>query len=200
MNNVTKWNEWNEHLSPRYPHEKLIQFMLRRYKPEQRNINVLDLGCGNGVNTKFLAENGFKVYACDISDVGIRKTKELLENHNLKIEDLQVCSIAEINYPEEHFECIVSVGVFDSAGKEEVTKALPLIKKIMKKNAVGFFLFAASDDYRMQNNFMNIYGYNENEVKELFNPVFEKYYLDHYITTYNNQTQKQHDFIVTVFK
>ncbi len=52
------WNEWNNSGGPKYPHEKVIQFVFRNYplpisENEGRRIDVLDLGCGNGVHTHF---------------------------------------------------------------------------------------------------------------------------------------------------
>ena len=37
---------------------------------------VLDLGCGIGNDTLYLTERGFKVIACDYSDVALKHLKE----------------------------------------------------------------------------------------------------------------------------
>jgi len=50
-----------------------------------RNVKVLDLGCGDGRNAIFLAENGFDVRAVDISMAGIEKL-----NHLARIKDLHI--------------------------------------------------------------------------------------------------------------
>lgn len=196
------WNNWNSGFTPKYPHDKLIQFMFRNYHPEERNsIKVLDLGCGSGVNTAFLSRENFKVFATDISPIGVANTKNLLACESLNIESIRVESMANISYPDNFFDCVISIGVFDAAGKGEAFKSIKEIKRVLKVGGKSFIIFAANDDFRMQNNQFNIHGYTEMEVKELLIfSEFEKVYVDHYTTTYLNQTQLQHDYIITLFK
>src|SRR2546426_7636787 len=54
------WNTWNASGGPKYPHEKVIQYCFRNFPPEQRSsVRALDVGCGGGVHTAFLAAEGF---------------------------------------------------------------------------------------------------------------------------------------------
>lgn len=200
MSHLELWENWNRNFAPRYPHNKLIQFILRRYKNNKGNIKILDLGCGSGNNTKFLCEAGFEVYATDFSEEAITNTKNLLNLNNLVLKEIRKERISELSFEKNFFDCIVSVGVFESAGKDETEKCIGKVYNCLKEGGVGFFLFAAKDDFRMQNNFMNLYGYEEHEVREIFGSVFKNFYLDHYITTFNNQKENEHDFIVTAFK
>ncbi len=54
---------------------------------------VLDLGCGEGRNTLFLAENGLDVTAVDISEAGIAKLRHLADQKRLlvaaEVEDMR---------------------------------------------------------------------------------------------------------------
>jgi len=197
-----KWNEWNSSGAPKYPNNKLIQFMLRSYPTEIRNtIKVLDLGCGSGANTVFLAEEGFKTYASDISSVGVEKTKLLIFNKNLRMEEIKLESISKISYSDNFFDCVISIGVYDSAGMIEARKSTKEISRVLKQGGKAFLLFAANDDFRIANNTLNIHGYSDTEVTEMFQTsAFAKVYVDHYRTTYANQTQLQHDYIITLFK
>lgn len=197
-----KWNNWNSGFTPKYPHNKLIQFMFRSYHPKERNaIKVLDLGCGSGVNTVFLSKENFKVFATDISPIGVENTKNLLASERLSIESISIESIANISYPDNFFDCVISIGVFDAAGKTEAFKSIKEINRVLKVGGKSFIVFAANDDFRMQNNQFNIHGYSEMEVKELLAfSEFKKVYVDHYSTTYLNQAQLQHDYIITLFK
>lgn len=47
--------------------------------------NVLDIGCGEGRNALYLAEQGFNVTAIDISAAGIQKLKHFADRKNLQI-------------------------------------------------------------------------------------------------------------------
>jgi len=46
-------------------------------------INIMDLGCGTGRHSIYLAQQGFKVYATDISETGLEITKLKAEKLNL---------------------------------------------------------------------------------------------------------------------
>ena len=48
-------------------------------------VKVLDMGCGEGRNSFFLAENKFDVTAIDSSEKGIEKLTEFAEKENLQI-------------------------------------------------------------------------------------------------------------------
>lgn len=63
---------------------------------------ALDLACGEGKNAVFLAENGWKVDAVDISPVGLRKARKLAKEAGVKINflrtDLDTHPIAKGKY------------------------------------------------------------------------------------------------------
>ena len=63
------------------PH-KLLKEMLRKLEPG----NALDLACGTGRNSLFLAENGWKVTAVDNSAVGVEIARKRAEEKELNIE------------------------------------------------------------------------------------------------------------------
>ena len=46
---------------------------------------VLDVGCGEGRNSIFLAKKGFVVDAFDISQAGVEKAKRIAESHGVKV-------------------------------------------------------------------------------------------------------------------
>ena len=52
---------------------------------KRRNVKrVLDLGCGSGRHTVYLAKHGFEVYGIDISRTGIKMTRKFLLKEKLK--------------------------------------------------------------------------------------------------------------------
>lgn len=203
-NNTNFWNEWNETGGPKYPHEKAIQFVFRNLprEIEKRNqLHVLDLGCGGGVHTAFLLQEGFKVSAVDIAESGIKHTLEKVTAINKKCEFIGVASIHEIAFEPDTFDAVICIGVLDSAGAAISTQAIQKVFTMLKKGGKGIFVFSQFEDYRVallaKNSF---HGYTETEVKQLFNHPWKKLYIDDYITTYENKSRKQHDFLVTVEK
>jgi ubiquinone/menaquinone biosynthesis C-methylase UbiE len=73
------------------------------YTNELKNgYNVLELNAGTGIDAIFLARNGIKVYATDISPEMIARLKEKTERENIEnILDAKVISFDEIDQVEE---------------------------------------------------------------------------------------------------
>src|SRR3954463_8412415 len=86
--------EWNRvfesHAWGKYPSEDLVRFMMRKFggisKSERQAIRVLDLGCGGGANSWFLAREGFQLVAVDGSAKAVERTRRFLETEGLKAE------------------------------------------------------------------------------------------------------------------
>lgn len=202
--NTAFWNEWNETGGPKYPHEKAIQFVFRnlpRVEEKRKQFHVLDLGCGGGVHTAFLLQEGFKVSAIDIAESGIENTIKKITAINKKCEFVGVSSIHDISFAPDTFDAVICIGVLDSAGYQISTQAISKVFTVLKQGGKGIFVFSQFDDYRVnllsQNGF---HGYNESEVKQLFNHPWNTLHIDDYITTYENKSRKQHDFLVTLEK
>lgn len=70
LEDAIKWNQKHlEHPMPETPSTLLVEFL-----PTLLNLEgsrALDIACGNGRNSKFLAQNGFEVDSVDISDVAL---------------------------------------------------------------------------------------------------------------------------------
>ena len=69
-----KWNQKHlEHPMPQSPSDLLVHFMPLLKK--QKYKYALDLACGNGRNSKFLAKNGFECEGVDISDIALQMSE-----------------------------------------------------------------------------------------------------------------------------
>jgi len=195
------WDAWNAQGGPKYPHEKVIQFCFRNYKPEARqNVRALDLGCGSGVHTLFLVSEGFNVTGVDPSESGIANTRRLLEGRQLVADLLRVGAEA-IDFPPESFELIICIGVIDAVGPKLARKAMTRLAGILAKGGRGLFLFASDRDFRIgvEHPFgVQLHGYTRKEVDDLFAETFAEVWIDHYITTYQGGRSEQNDWLVTV--
>lgn len=56
-----------------------------RIMPPDRPLKLLDIGCGEGRNAVFFAQNGYIVSAFDITRSGIEKAKRLADGHKVEI-------------------------------------------------------------------------------------------------------------------
>lgn len=193
------WDTWNEPGGPKYPHEKVIQFCFRNYPPGQRaRVRALDLGCGSGVHTVFLASEGFQVTGTDISEVGISNTRQKLDALGLQAL-LRVEGADALGFPPNSFDLVMCVGVYDCSGLAIAKASLERLQHTLSLGARGLFLFASERDFRVQGeNPLGLHGYTRSEVEELFAHGFAKVSIDHYITTYQGEQLEQNDWLVTL--
>jgi UDP-2,4-diacetamido-2,4,6-trideoxy-beta-L-altropyranose hydrolase len=197
-----KWDIWNQSGGPKYPHEKIIQFIFRSIpKADRPSTRVLDLGCGSGVHTEFLAAEDFETYACDISSIGVQNTFDRLKKKDLTATVWQG-GLAHIPIQENYFDIVISCSVFEAAGLEVLQTSIAEIIRVLKKGGKGFFLFASDQDFRVQgDNSLKLHGFSDLEVEQIFkSQPLELLYIDRYITTFQNQTIQSNDFLVTIQK
>lgn len=91
---------------------------------------ILDLGCGLGYTSTWLARKGAIVTGVDISEVGIRKAKDLAKKMGLSI-DFKVGNADELDYKNE-FDIVFCKGFLHHL--PHVRKSLECYRKYLKKN------------------------------------------------------------------
>ncbi len=86
-----------------------------------KKAKVLDLGCGEGKNSFFLAKNNFDVTAIDISEKGIKKLNEFAQKEKLKIK-ADVSYIKSYLHDCEKFDAIFAMNVLQFIDKKISSK------------------------------------------------------------------------------
>lgn len=202
---IPLWDNWNRSGGPRYPHEKVIQFLFRRFPDtaSRAGCRVLDLGCGGGVNTLFLAREGFEAHASDISPVGVENTRCRLAQAGCSA-TLSVGSVDTIAYPDNYFEALVSIGVLECAGFSLLRLAFSEVVRVLSPGAPAILLFASDLDFRLSgDNPLGLHGFTDAEVLDAAGGVSEQladFWMDRYITTYESQRLQQNEHLVTLVK
>ncbi len=95
--------------------------------------NVLDLGCGTGRYTIFLAKEGFKVYACDLSEKAIEIAKKGLPGVIFK-----KCEMTELAYEDGFFDAVICNQVIQHGMMDDIMKAVSEIERVLKKDGILF--------------------------------------------------------------
>ena len=72
---------------------------------------TLDLCCGTGTNTVYLAEKGFEVTAIDISERATEYAKEKAEHANVKI-NFMTQSFVGLSFEDKAFDFVFDMGCF----------------------------------------------------------------------------------------
>jgi ubiquinone/menaquinone biosynthesis C-methylase UbiE len=110
---------------------KCIQDFIKSYL--SKTDFILDVGCGNGKNIKYLKENNFtNVHGCDIDDDFI---KECAEQHL----NVTKCNILNLPYANNQFDVVLCNGVIHHLQTSEQRKcAIQEILRISKSKSKIF--------------------------------------------------------------
>ena len=100
-------------------------------------LKVLDIGCGEGKDAVYMAQQGCNVSAFDITQSGIRKTKLLAEKRGVEINAF----VADINDFEisEKFDIVYSTGTIQYLFSDRIEAFFEKIKDMV--NVGGYVYF-----------------------------------------------------------
>ncbi len=108
--------------------------------------SLLDVGCGNGTDSFFFAENGFTVTAVDFSESGIEGLNVVAKERGLSI----TSSVGDISktlpYKDGSFDVVyahLSLHYFDDATTKRVFKEM---HRVLKKGGLFFVKCKSVDD------------------------------------------------------
>lgn len=101
--------------------------------------NLLELGCGLGIFSTYLAKKGAIVFGIDISVEAVKAAKMINE---LNGTSCHFCEgdIANLPYGCDTFDCVVGVAVLHHLSKPDVVETMIQVKKILKNGGKAVFL------------------------------------------------------------
>jgi ubiquinone/menaquinone biosynthesis C-methylase UbiE len=112
----------------------------------KKYLHILDLGCGTGRNAFYLAHNGFKVTACDISETGIIIAKKKAEELGFNDIDFDIEDMFDLNYPDGTFDAVLCVWTQGHGLRSDIQKSINEIHRILKPGGMTVSDFVTIDD------------------------------------------------------
>ena len=104
---------------------------IKNWLPEDKNANILDLGCGFGNLLKALQEIGYtNLTGIDVSEEQIVKAKEFNTRINFHCIDL----VSYLRASDKKYDLITAFDVLEHLDKEEVMTTLDLIRNALNEN------------------------------------------------------------------
>lgn len=100
-NGTTAWDD--EETAP-----ATKQLVLQTVQPRQ---SILEIGCGRGVDSVWLAEQGYRVVALDVSARAIRQAEARAREHDVRI-DFNVADILRDHASLPHCDAVFERGLF----------------------------------------------------------------------------------------
>lgn len=142
----------------------------RRYKIK----SVLDLGCGAGRHSVYLANNGFDVVGVDVSGSALRMANKWVRKERLTNVAFMRGTMTNIPFGNSHFHAVISISVIHHAVKKEVVKTIAEVYRILKKNGLFLANLASVKDPRYgtgekveNNTFRILEAFEEKRFEEL---------------------------------
>lgn len=108
----------------------------------EKGARVLDVGCGDGRHSLYLANLGFRVDAFDISENAIKKLDYLKEINSLNVNTF-VCDILDFDFKYK-YDLIIVHGVLQFVEKTKQSSIIELLKKWTNNN--GYHIIALFTD------------------------------------------------------
>lgn len=157
------------------PDENLAEYFKNGLAPER----VLELGCGPGRNAVFMASNGCKVDALDISENAIAWAKERALEDGADI-SFHCGSLFDFEFEPHSYDFVYDCGLFHHLAPHRRLTYLEIIKKALKKGG-HFGLVCFNPDGALDTDDWEVYqagsmkrgiGYSEERLKEVFSSDF----------------------------
>lgn len=181
MNQINQEQFWNkkwEHISKRDVNlyaKECYEYIRKKQKEENKQLTLLELGCGEGSDTFFFAKNNIRVTAVDISENVI---KNLQTNEGTKKMNVTFIrqDITNISFPECSFDIIyahLSLHYFDD---KTTCRIFEKLHNILKETGLLFVKCKSTKDM--------LFGKGEMIEKNMFNDeghvrhFFDKEYME----------------------
>ncbi|UCC91688.1 MAG: class I SAM-dependent methyltransferase [Candidatus Aenigmatarchaeota archaeon] len=182
---IFRSREWGK-----YPPEEVIRFIARNfYGVEPRNsVNILDIGCGTGAGSWYVAREGFRIYGIDGSETAIKLAKKRFGNENLT-GDFKIGDITSLPYPDEFFDGVIDLAAMECNRINDIKKIISEVYRVLKPGGKFFSMLIKVNSYgyglgkKIENNtFTNIregphkdQGVIHFSSKEELNDFFKKF-------------------------
>lgn len=126
-------------------------FYLSNYWKNKGFKTLLDVGCGFGRNSIYMAKNGFFVSAFDLSDHNVNLTKEKAKEQNVLLKEVVVADMLKMPFEDESFDCIIAINVISHTDKEGFNKILSELKRVLKTNGEVYFTVGSKESFWFNN-------------------------------------------------
>ncbi|WP_179295479.1 class I SAM-dependent methyltransferase [Bacillus sp. FJAT-45350] len=173
MDTKTKWNNKHQqhikNLNQPRPNERLKN-LSSYFTGEQ----ALDIACGLGANSFYLAELGYQVDSLDISDVAIQFIKTKVDEQRLSVTP-RLCDLTELSRTIESdkiYDLVVVTYYLDRA-------IFPFIKTIINENGYVFMETFYKSSYHKKEGVSDKFKLNSNELLSEFADWHILFYEEH---------------------
>ena len=126
-------------------------YFLSAYWKDKNFKQFLDMGCGFGRNSIFMAKQGFEVSTFDLSQESVETTKKKAEENGVKLKDICTADMLNMPYKDESFDCVFAYNVISHTDKIGFDKILKEIKRVLKLGGEAYFTVGSKESFWFNN-------------------------------------------------
>lgn len=132
----------------KYPSEDIIRFMAKNFYgfKDRKSVKILDLGCGPGKDSWFLAREGFDVYGIEQSESAIEMARARFANDGLKGTFI-AGDAKELHFGQEFFDAVIDDVSLQHNSIKEISEVLSGCSSVLKKGGMMCSILRSKDDY-----------------------------------------------------
>lgn len=116
----------------------------RDFGGEPKSAAALDVGCGEGRDTVFLAHAGFHVTACDMSAPGLAKLERRVEREHLAkhLVQTQLADLTTFDLQADSYDMVIAANVLQFLRPQDVPTQIAKLKQSVKPGGmIGIGVF-----------------------------------------------------------
>jgi cyclopropane fatty-acyl-phospholipid synthase-like methyltransferase len=127
---------------------------------------ALDLGCGTGTNSIYLAGHGWQVVGVDVAATAIWKARRKAKAARLAVE-FHTADVTRLDFLQPAFDLVLDIGCFHGLGADGWRRYRDQLRRLLRPGG-RFMLYAFGPRQRR----MLQMGITRDEVQDLFAPDF----------------------------
>ena len=106
---------------------------------------ILDLGCGTGKHSIYLAKKGFLVFATDVSPTGINIARQKAESQGLRNIHFKRHDMRRIPFADSSFDAVICTWAIYHGTLEQIQKTIREIYRVLRSNGTVITDFLSVD-------------------------------------------------------
>ena len=134
---------------------------------------ALDICCGAGTNTIYIASKGFTVTGIDISPKAIEIAREKAKAAGVNLR-LDVGNSVHLPYKDGEFSFVYDMGCFHHIHIEDRAAYIKGVQRVLRKGGAYFVICFSRENGPAWNHF------TENQLRDIFSPFFKILEIEHF--------------------
>ncbi len=144
----TKQNSFSDKnfvkIPPSYPNEMMVKILSSTFYSDvinkkffiKKNLKILEIGSSSGNNLRYFLDRKFKTFGIEINKDMVDLGRINLKRMGYKIPEIKIGHNTNIPYPDNFFDCLVSINTIHYSSGNDVIKALKEYKRVLKKGSL----------------------------------------------------------------